>query len=145
MYRSKLPKPIYSDRSLDKLCWSCSAWPIKSLETIYGSLYPYKKYTFSPLKLVCIKNQKGSTHSVLTSLVRLIAISIYLVGVYKLNKIRQKLYIVLTEHIQKKSPIKFKKKLYLVFLFYVFLCTWTLGWGRSSRPPPPVFPVSDVY
>jgi len=47
MYRSKLPKPVYSDSSLDKLWWSCSSWPIESLETIYDSLDLYKKYAFS--------------------------------------------------------------------------------------------------
>ena len=46
MNRSKLPKPVYSDSPLNKLWWSCPAWPIKRLETIYGSLDPYKKYTF---------------------------------------------------------------------------------------------------
>ena len=40
-------KPVYSDSSLDKLWWSCSAWPIESLETSYGSLDLYIKYTFS--------------------------------------------------------------------------------------------------
>ena len=51
-------KPVYSDSSLDKLRWSCSAWPIESLETSYGSLDLYMKYTFSceatsPLKKKC--------------------------------------------------------------------------------------------
>ena len=32
-YRFKLPKPVYSDSLLVKLWCSCSAWPIKSLET----------------------------------------------------------------------------------------------------------------
>ena len=60
MYSSKLPKPVYSDSSLDKLWWSCSAWPIKSQETSNGSLDLYKKYTFSweatsPLRiLICV-------------------------------------------------------------------------------------------
>ena len=40
-------KPVYSDSSLDKLWWSYSAWPIESLETRYGSLGLYMKYTFS--------------------------------------------------------------------------------------------------
>ena len=39
-------KPVYSDRSLDKLWCSCSVWPIESLETSYGSLDLYMKYTF---------------------------------------------------------------------------------------------------
>ena len=47
MYRSKLPKPVYTDSSLDKLLWKCSAWPIESLETSYDSLDLYKKYAFS--------------------------------------------------------------------------------------------------
>ena len=40
-------KPVCSDSSLDKLWWSCYAWPIESLETSYGSLDLYMKYTFS--------------------------------------------------------------------------------------------------
>ena len=40
-------KPVYSDSSLDKLWWSCSARPIECLETSYGNLDLYMKYTFS--------------------------------------------------------------------------------------------------
>ena len=48
-------KPVNSDSSLDKLWWSCSAWPIESLETSYGSLDLYKKHisweATSPLEM----------------------------------------------------------------------------------------------
>ena len=40
-------KPVHSDSSLDELWWSCYAWLIESLETSYGSLDLYMKYTFS--------------------------------------------------------------------------------------------------
>ena len=52
MYRSKLPKPDYSVRSLDKLCWSCFAWPIRSLETIYTTWIPTRNIHF--LKKPCL-------------------------------------------------------------------------------------------
>ena len=37
MYSSKLPNRIYSDRSLDKLWWSCSDCRIKNLETVLAA------------------------------------------------------------------------------------------------------------
>ena len=48
MYRSKLSNQfMLTVHWIIKLWWSCSAWPIESLETSYGSLDLYMKYTFS--------------------------------------------------------------------------------------------------